>query len=140
MLAILLLVEGVQLFTGTGSCDVDDVILNLAGALLAYDGSDSPREVVASKMLSSAAMIPLTKAQARRFLLLKQGLLGARRFEGKQGVLNYIAQAGCIQFDPVDICGKSPEIALQARVKGFRKSMLYTYCTGIGRLWIILIR
>ena len=36
MLAILLLVEGVQLFTGTGSCDVDDVILNLAGALLAY--------------------------------------------------------------------------------------------------------
>ncbi len=36
MLAILLLVEGVQLFTGTGSCDVDDIILNLAGALLAY--------------------------------------------------------------------------------------------------------
>ena len=36
MLAILLLVEGVQLFTGTGSCDVDDVILNLAGAPLAY--------------------------------------------------------------------------------------------------------
>ena len=71
-------------------------------------------------------MIPLTKAQARRFLLLKQGLLGARRFEGKQGVLDYIAQAGCIQFDPVDICGKSPEIVLQARVKGFRKSMLYT--------------
>ena len=71
-------------------------------------------------------MIPLTKAQARRFLLLKQGLLGARRFEGKQGVLDYIAQAGCILFDPVDICGKSPEIALQARVKGFRKSMLYT--------------
>lgn len=36
MVAILILVEGLQLFTGTGSCDVDDVILNLAGALVGY--------------------------------------------------------------------------------------------------------
>ena len=33
-------------------------------------------------------------------------------------------QAGCIQYDPVDVCGKNAELTLQSRVKGFRKSML----------------
>lgn len=69
--------------------------------------------------------IRLTKQQARRFILLKQGLLGDRRFIGKEGILNYIRQAGCIQFDPIDICGKNAELVLLSRVKGFTKSMLY---------------
>ena len=33
-------------------------------------------------------------------------------------------QAGCIQFDPVDVCGKNAELTLQSRVKGFTKKML----------------
>lgn len=67
----------------------------------------------------------LTPKQARRFLLLKHGLLGAKKFSGKTGVLDFIKQAGCIQFDPIDICGKNAELTLQSRVKGFSKSMLY---------------
>ena len=70
-------------------------------------------------------MITLTNRQARQFLLRKQGLLGSPRFEGKQGALSYIRQAGCIQFDPVDVCGKNAELVLQSRVKGFTKGMLY---------------
>jgi len=66
----------------------------------------------------------MTKNQARRFMLLKQGLLGAHKFAGKQGALEFIRQAGCVQFDPVDICGKNAEITLQARVKGFNKGQL----------------
>lgn len=69
-------------------------------------------------------MVNLTKAQAQRFLLAKQGLLGSRRFFGKEGAYAYVRQAGCIQFDPVDVCGKNAELTLQSRVKGFRKSML----------------
>lgn len=69
-------------------------------------------------------MMVLTKAQARRFLLAKQGLLGSWRFFGKEGAYAYVRQAGCIQFDPVDVCGKNAELTLQSRVKGFRKSML----------------
>lgn len=68
--------------------------------------------------------IHLTKQEARRFLLHKQGLLGDHRFVGKDGVLGFIRQAGCIQFDPIDICGKSPELLLHSRVKGFSKRML----------------
>ena len=66
----------------------------------------------------------ITIEQARRFILLKQGLLGDYRFSGMQGTLDYIRQAGCIQFDPVDICGKMAEITLQSRVKGFTKKQL----------------
>lgn len=67
----------------------------------------------------------LTKSEARRFMLLKQGLSGEYRFIGKSGVLDFIRQAGCIQFDPIDVCGKNAELVLQSRVKGFTKDMLY---------------
>lgn len=67
----------------------------------------------------------LSRKQARRFLLKKQGLLGEYRFLGEEGVVSYIKQAGCIQFDPVDVCGKNPELVLQSRVQGFGKEMLY---------------
>ena len=69
-------------------------------------------------------MFVLAKTQAREFILAKQGLIGSYRFFNKKGVYDYIRQAGCIQYDPVDICGKNAELTLQSRVKGFRKSML----------------
>lgn len=68
--------------------------------------------------------IALTNQQARRFMLLKQGLLGEYKFTGRQGVLDFIRQAGCIQFDPVDVCGRNADISLRSRVKGYTKEML----------------
>lgn len=70
-------------------------------------------------------MITLTNQQARAFILSKQGLLGEHKFIGKQGALDFVRQAGCIQFDPVDACGKNAELTLQSRVKGFSKQLLY---------------
>lgn len=67
----------------------------------------------------------LSKKQARQFILLKQGLIDNYKFSSKQGVVDFIKQAGCIQFDPIDICGKNAELVLQSRVKGFKKIMLY---------------
>ncbi len=58
----------------------------------------------------------LTKKEARKFILYKQGLLGDYRFTGKSGILDFVRQAGCIQFDPIDVCGKNPEIVLQFRI------------------------
>ena len=69
-------------------------------------------------------MVVLNRSRARMFILAKQGLLGGHRFSGKEGAYAYVRQAGCIQFDPVDVCGKNAELTLQSRVKGFRKSML----------------
>ncbi len=70
-------------------------------------------------------MITISRQQARQFILAKQGLLGEYRFIGKEGAYDYICQAGCIQYDPVDVCGKNAELTLQSRVKGFSKSMLW---------------
>ena len=67
----------------------------------------------------------LTLDEAKRFILYKQGLLGEHRFSGKEGVLDFVRQAGCIQFDPIDVCGKNAELVLQSRVSGFTKKMLY---------------
>lgn len=69
-------------------------------------------------------MLTLSRRQARRFLLLHHGLLGEYRFAGKAGALDYVAQAGCIQFDPVDVCGRNAELTLLSRVKGFSRSTL----------------
>ncbi|MCL2386050.1 MAG: winged helix DNA-binding domain-containing protein [Defluviitaleaceae bacterium] len=66
----------------------------------------------------------ITKQQARQFMLLKHGLLGKKKFLGKAGVIEFIRQVGCVQFDPVDICGKNVEIILQSRVSDFDKKML----------------
>ena len=67
----------------------------------------------------------LTITEARKFILYKQGLFGGHRFAGKSGVLEFVRQAGCIQFDPIDVCGKNAELVLQSRVSGFTKQMLY---------------
>lgn len=69
-------------------------------------------------------MLTLTRRQARRFLLLRHGLLGDYVYTGKQGVLDYIHRVGSIQFDPVDVCGRSADISLNSRVCGYSKSLL----------------
>jgi uncharacterized protein YcaQ len=69
-------------------------------------------------------MIKLTNTQARQFLLLNHGLLGEYIFTGKQGALEFVRQAGCIQFDPIDVCGRNADLVLQSRVKGYKKTML----------------
>jgi hypothetical protein len=66
----------------------------------------------------------ISKQQARRFLLDYQGLWPPYEFRGKPGVLAYVRRVGCIQFDPLNIVGHNPELALQARVAGFQPAML----------------
>jgi uncharacterized protein YcaQ len=69
--------------------------------------------------------IILTKKQARRFLLLHQGLWPPQNLKDKSGILAYIQRVGSIQFDPLDIVGRNPELVLQARISDFRSSILH---------------
>lgn len=69
-------------------------------------------------------MITLTNRQARRFLLYHQGLWPPYRLQGKRGILAYIKRVGCIQFDPLNIVGRNPELVLQSRIDNFNPSML----------------
>ena len=75
-------------------------------------------------MTKNPVIRTISRDQARQFVLARQGLLGKHLFIGKEGAYRFVRQAGCIQFDPVDVCGKNAELTLQSRVKGFRKKML----------------
>lgn len=68
----------------------------------------------------------ILKEDALTFMLLRQGLAGGYRFRGKEGIQSFIHQAGSIQYDPVDICGRSPELVLLSRVEGFTSRQLDT--------------
>jgi uncharacterized protein len=66
----------------------------------------------------------ISKSEARQFLLKYQGLLPPRKLEGKDDILAFIKQVGCIQFDPLNIAGHNQELVLQSRVSNFTPSML----------------
>ncbi|MCM3135756.1 winged helix DNA-binding domain-containing protein [Paenibacillus polysaccharolyticus] len=38
--------------------------------------------------------------------------------------MEFTRQVGCLQYDPIDICGKNAELVLQSRIRGFSKNML----------------
>ncbi|WP_245583727.1 winged helix-turn-helix domain-containing protein [Paenibacillus terrigena] len=68
--------------------------------------------------------ITLTKQQARKFLLYYHGLSRDAAYIGKEGILAYIRQVGCIQFDPLNVVGMNHELVLQSRIFQFDRSML----------------
>ena len=68
--------------------------------------------------------LTITKAQARHFILAHQGLWPPYELKDKSGVLSFIHRVGCIQFDPLNIVGRNPELVLQARVLDFLPRML----------------
>ncbi|MBL7166458.1 MAG: YcaQ family DNA glycosylase [Dehalococcoidales bacterium] len=68
--------------------------------------------------------ITLTKQQASRFILAHQRLWPPYEDDGKAGILNFIHRVGCIQFDPLDIVGRNPELVLQSRIADFHPAIL----------------
>jgi uncharacterized protein YcaQ len=68
--------------------------------------------------------VTLTKAEARRFLLAHQRLWPPRQLRRKAGVIDYVGHVGCIQFDPINVVGRNPDLVLQSRVAGYRPEML----------------
>ena len=66
----------------------------------------------------------LSKVQARRFLLARQHLWPPRQLEGKRGILTYIHHVGAIQFDPINVVGRNPDLVLQSRVRKYKPELL----------------
>lgn len=62
--------------------------------------------------------------QARRFILRRQGLLGDYCYQGVEGVIAFTQSAGCVQYDPVDVCGRSPELTYLSRVGDYQSAHL----------------
>lgn len=68
--------------------------------------------------------LTVTGQQARRFLLAHHRLLPPRSLRGKQGALEYVRHANCIQHDPINVVGQNPHLVLQSRVLDYKPAML----------------
>jgi uncharacterized protein YcaQ len=79
--------------------------------------------------------ISITKSEARRFMLMHHGLWPPRNHHGKRGVIEFISQIGSIQFDPINIVGRNPDLVLQSRISDYQAryldELLYTERTLI---------
>jgi len=69
-------------------------------------------------------ILHLSKPAARRLILAYQGLYPPRELKGKQGALTFMERVRSIQFDPINVVGRNPDLVMQSRVRDFRPFML----------------
>jgi uncharacterized protein YcaQ len=53
-----------------------------------------------------------------------QRLLPPRSLQGKAGLQEFIRHVGAIQFDPLNVVGRNPDLVLQSRVTDYKPEML----------------
>jgi uncharacterized protein YcaQ len=64
--------------------------------------------------------VKVSAEAARRFLVARHLLAPARSLEGgRHGVLEVFRRFGSIQFDPIDVAGRTHDLMLHARVTGY---------------------
>jgi uncharacterized protein YcaQ len=68
--------------------------------------------------------IQVSKKTARRLMLACQHLFPPRRLKGKAGIQAFLQKVRSIQFDPINVVGRNPDLVLQSRVKNYKPEML----------------
>lgn len=71
-----------------------------------------------------AEQLTLDKQSARRLILACQDLYPPRSLQGKAGVVSFFERVRSIQFDPINVVGRNPDLVLQSRVRDFKPAML----------------
>ena len=69
-------------------------------------------------------MIHISKEEARNYLVGYHNLDGSESFYGEEGVLEYFKRVGSIQYDPLNVVGRNPDLVLQSRVKDYSPLIL----------------
>ena len=65
-----------------------------------------------------------TKAQAREFIVRYHMINTSNRLSGKDAIKTVFERIKTIQFDPLDVVGRNPDLVLQSRIKNYKKSFL----------------
>ncbi len=69
-----------------------------------------------------APLPPLSRAAARRFLVLRHLLVPPRGLPAEpESVLRVMDRVGSLQFDPLEIAGRNHDLVLLARIAGYRR-------------------
>ncbi len=69
-------------------------------------------------------MIHISKEEARNYLVRYHNLDGTNDFCGEEGVMEYFKRAGSIQYDPLNVVGRNPDLVLQSRIKDYSPEIL----------------
>ena len=68
--------------------------------------------------------VKISLQEARRSILAWQGFYPPRSWKGKKGVKSFFQRVRSIQFDPINVVGRNPDLVLQSRVLDFQPSLL----------------
>lgn len=68
--------------------------------------------------------LTISKQTARRLVLTCQGLYPPRSLKEKAGVTRFMGRVRAIQFDPINVVGRNPDLVLQSRVRDYHPRML----------------
>ena len=60
----------------------------------------------------------------RSFLISRHSLDNYEKLNGKSGVKKFFKRAGSIQYDPLNIVGRNPNLVLQSRINNFNSAVL----------------
>lgn len=66
----------------------------------------------------------VSKERARAFLVQYHGLAFDKAYIGEDAVEYWVNQVGCVQYDPLDVVGRNPDLVLQSRIDGYTKAQL----------------
>lgn len=68
--------------------------------------------------------VQISLPEARRTMLACQGLYPPRNWKGKRGVKSFFKRVRSIQFDPINVVGRNPDLVLQSRVIDYKPAIL----------------
>ncbi len=74
--------------------------------------------------IESNQKLSIDKQTARRLSLACQALYPPRSVQGKEGIKTFMKRVRSIQFDPINVVGRNPDLVLQSRVRDFRPKLL----------------
>ena len=66
----------------------------------------------------------LSKEEFRSFLVRYHSLDTYDRFEGKAGIKKLLRRIGSVQYDPLNVAGRNPDLVFQSRVRGYTAGLL----------------
>ena len=66
----------------------------------------------------------ISKEELRQFLINYHNLNEYESFVGTDGVMEYFKRVRSIQYDPLNVVGRNPDLVLQSKVQGYKPEML----------------
>lgn len=69
-------------------------------------------------------MRELTLKEARGFIITYQGLDRKSKSNPKESILDIVDRLGCLQYDPLNVVGRNPDLVLQSRINNYKARYL----------------